>query len=600
MLPEDFLETIINNSPAYVMVLDINGSIQFVNRTAGNRQKGSVLGQSVFEGLANQEEIAKLKDCLNQIKQLKTTLLLEQKASSPEGITCYWETRVSPILNADEVTGFVLFSNDITIEKAAQMEQQAIFDLSTDFLCILKFDGFFSRVNPAFIDKLGYTEQELLSIPLRDLLHPDDRDKTLVAFSQMTSLGIGESPIENRYIGKNGNIVSIEWRGSIDTEANRIIGVGRDVSASRELEDQLRQAQKMEAIGLLAGGIAHDFNNLLMAISANAEMGMISSNLEDVKTRLRDIESASERAAQLTHKLLSLSRNQPLQKKPLDLNHLIQNFQRLLDRALPANMQFSFDPQVKLPQIAGDKLQLEQALMNLCINARDSMPEGGTICISTSHNINGDQSDTVNLDISDTGGGIADSVKDRIYIPFFTTKPDVQGTGLGLSMVYGIMKKHGGNVSILNTNTSGTTMRLSFPALKRVCTPDNSKSQCLPFGGSETILVAEDERLVAKITKETLEKAGYTVLLATNGAEAVETFSTNKSIQLVFMDVIMPEMGGPEAASIIKQTNPDIPILFASGYAPDPQKHMPTDYIVLNKPYRGDELLSTIRNLLDN
>lgn len=600
MLPEKLITTLINASPAYMMVLDLNGTIQFMNKTASNQLQKSKANQTIFDTLASLEEVNRLKECLHQVKLTKTPKLLELKTTDANGATCYRESRISPILESHQVTGFMLFTHDITSNKAAQIEQQAIFNLSTDFLCVFNFDGFFSRVNPAFIKKLGYSEQELLNTPIKNLVHPEDRDSTLNALSQMLRSGVGESLIENRYVGKHGNIVNIEWRGSIDTEANRIICIGRDVTSSRELEEKLRQAQKMDAIGQLAGGIAHDFNNLLMTISANAEMGMISTSLDDIKSRLVDIESAAARAAQLTQKLLTIARNQTLQKKPLDLNHLVQNFLRQLDPTLPTTIKLKFEPQLNIPPIAGDKSQLEQALMNLCINARESMPNGGTLCLRTSHCTNGTLSDHIILDISDTGGGIEHSVKDKIYNPFFTTKPGVQSSGLGLSMVYGIVQKHAGSISILNTNVSGTTMRLSLPALKQTSAPDNGKSQVLPFGGSETILVAEDERLVAKITKETLEKAGYTVLLATNGAEAVETFSTNKSIQLVFMDVIMPEMGGPEAASIIKQTNPDIPILFASGYAPDPQKHMPTDYIVLNKPYRGDELLSTIRNLLDN
>jgi len=167
-------------------------------------------------------------------------------------------------------------------------------------------------------------------------------------------------------------------------------------------------------------------------------------------------------------------------------------------------------------------------------------------------------------------------------------------------MVYGIMQKHEGSIVILNTDTSGTTMRINLPPLTQIAAPDNTANQSLPFGGNETILVVEDEKLVAKITRETLEKAGYTVVLATNGEEAIECCANDTSIQLIFMDVVMPKMGGPEAASIIRKTRPKIPILFTSGYAPDSYKAIQNDYTVLNKPYRGDDLLNSIRTLLDN
>jgi PAS domain S-box-containing protein len=599
MSPEDFLETLTSNSPSYVMVLDSDGLIRFVNRTTRNLSKNEVLGQPIFNFAADQDEIDKLRDCFKQVVTTKKTQLLENKALSPEGALSYWESRVSPIIEANKVTGFILFTNNITTKKAALLEQQAIFNLTEDFLCVLKFDGYFGRVNPAFIEKLGYTEEELLSTPYIDLIHPDDRQMTIDTFTLVTDQHQRVPPFENRYIGKGGNVVSIEWLGTIDLEASRVIGVGRDVTANRELERQLRQAQKMDAIGQLAGGIAHDFNNLLMAISANAEIGLLSDNLDSVKTRLRDIEAATARAAQLTSKLLTFSRNQPLQKKPLDLNHLIQNFLRLLERVLPAHTLLRFEPEVDIPHVAGDKSQLEQVLMNLCVNARDAMLNGGTITITTSLNTISNKTSLVCLDVTDEGGGIADSVKEKIYNPFFTTKSEGKGTGLGLSIVYGIMQKHEGSIDILNSDVSGTTMRLCFPALKQAKAAENTKNQSLPFGGWETVLVAEDEALVAKITKETLEKAGYKVLCASNGLEAVELCANDSTIQLVFMDVIMPQMGGPEAAALIKQTRPEVPILFASGYAPDSHQAMQDDYIVLNKPYRGDELLNTIRTLLD-
>jgi PAS domain S-box-containing protein len=599
MSPEDFLDTLTSNSPSFVMVLDRKGLIRFVNRTTRNLSKAEVLGEPIFNYAADQQEIDKLQECFNVVTQTKKTQLLENKALSPEAVVSYWESRVSPIIEADEVTGFILFTNNITKEKAARQEQEAIFNLSPDFLCVLKFDGYFSRVNPAFIEKLGYTEEELLKTPYIDLIHPDDQQMSIDAFTRVSEHHASIPPFENRYIGKAGKVISIEWRGTIDVEANRVVGIGRDVTATRELEQQLRQAQKMDAIGQLAGGIAHDFNNLLMAISANAEMGLFSDDLDSSKTRFRDIEAAAARAAQLTGKLLTFSREQPLQKKPLDLNHLIQNFLRLLERVLPANILLRFEPEVNLPHIAGDKSQLEQVLMNLCVNASDAMADGGSITVRTGQRTSADKTKLVYLDVSDTGSGIADSIKEKIYNPFFTTKSEGKGTGLGLSMIYSIMQKHQGSIDIVNSSSSGTTMQVCFTALKKVKAPENAKNQSLPFGGWETLLVAEDEALVAKITKETLEKAGYKVLSAGNGLEAVELCANDSSIRLVFMDVMMPQMGGIEAAAIIKQTRPEVPVLFASGYAPDTHKSIQSDYIILNKPYRGDELLNTIRTLLD-
>ncbi len=599
MTPEDFLETITSNSPSYIMVLDNNGLIRFVNRTTRNLDKKSVLGQSAFDYVASQEEADKLRACFDRVTKHQKPELLESKAINSEGRISYWESRISPVMENGVPSGFVIITNNITKRVSAQLEQQAIFDLSADFLCVLKFDGYFGRVNPAFVTKLGYSEEELLSTPVFDFIHPEDRQVTLDAFTRVREEHHKLPPFENRYVAKDGSLVIIEWLGSVDREANRVIGIGRDVTANRELEQQLRQSQKMEAIGQLAGGIAHDFNNLLMAISANTELGLLSDNLDKVRSRLRDIEAASERAAELTRKLLSFSRNQPLQKAPLDLNLLIQNLLRLLERVLPPNIQLTFQPELNLPLVAADKLQLEQVLMNLCVNARDAMPDGGHIALSTGRIIDKTNDAQVTVDVSDSGTGIPESIKERIYNPFFTTKPEGHGTGLGLSMVYSIMQKHNGTVTIHDTTDKGTTMRITLPPVKAADKSKIALNQSLPFGGSETILVADDEQLVAKITKETLEKAGYTVVVASNGQQAIELCKNNPAIQLAFLDVMMPQMNGPDAAAIIKQDSPQLPILFATGYAADSHKTLQDKYHVLHKPYRGDELLNMIRKLLD-
>jgi PAS domain S-box-containing protein len=438
MPSDNFLESIINNSPSHVLVLDLDGTIKFINRTAGGRSKEEVLGQSVFSGLVEQEEIAKMKRCFAQVQTSKSPQLIEQQALSQAGIVRHWETRVSPIIDNEEVTGFILFSNDITTKKTILAEQATIFNLSSDFLGILKLDGFFSRVNPAFNQAIGYTEEEILNIPFIDLIHPDDRELTSKAINADISQAPHTFTLENRAVGVDGKVVRIEWRGNID--AKEIIVVGRDITAKRELEQQLHHAQKMEAIGQLAGGIAHDFNNLLMAISANAEMGQMCTNLEDAQRRLSDIDSASTRAAELTQKLLALSRNQPLQKKPLDLNYLIQNLQRKLELALPSTIKCSFEPAKKIPQITGDKGQIEQIIKNLCANAGDSMPEGGTILISTGCSPSLGKPNYVHVDITDSGLGIDDNIKEKIFNPFYTTKGASQRAGLGLSIVYALLK----------------------------------------------------------------------------------------------------------------------------------------------------------------
>lgn len=582
------------------MLLDHDGIIQYVNRTTRDLSKQQVLGQSIFNYVADEDQESKLKNCFKTVTETKSTQLIENRSVHPDGHYVYWESRVSPIIEANSVNGFVLFTNNISKRKSTELEQHAVFSLSDDFLCILKYDGYFARVNPAFVSKLGYSEEEFLTRPFLDFIHPDDKKKSESAFKSITPEQSHLPPFENHYLAKDGNTITISWSGIIDSEGQRIIGIGRDITEHRALEQQLGHAQKMDAIGQLAGGVAHDFNNLLMAITANAELGMMSDNLTEINRRLKDIESAAVRAAELTNKLLTFSRNQPLVKKPLDPNQLITSFIKLLKRVIPENIEIIFNPTADIPLISGDRAQLEQVIMNLCVNARDAIASSGSIIISTESSTSTENGDRVLIRVRDTGCGIEASIQEQIFNPFFTTKEEGHGTGLGLSTVYGIVKEHAGSIKIESTNDHGTSMCLSLPVDGNTKVSTDAKNNSLPFGGNETILLAEDEELVSKATANTLEKAGYTVIKASNGIEAVNICKDNPEIDLVFMDVVMPKMGGPDAAKAIRQFREDLPILFASGYSPDSHFIAEERYPILNKPYRSDELLTNVRTILDN
>lgn len=600
--PASLLEAITHFSPSFVSVLDTEGVIQFVNRTTEGLTKEQVLGQCIFDYLPDKAEADKLKACFTSVIRTKRPQRVEINVARENGVTILWETRASPIIESEAVTGLVLFTNDITERRATEFQQQTVFDLSEEFWCILKFDGYLARVNPAFTLKLGYTEEELLKIPLIELLHPDDRERTLKAFAQSKTNDGQPAGIENRYLAKDGSEISIRWDGRLDADAQRFIAVGKDVTENRSLEQQLGHAQKMDAIGHLAGGVAHDFNNLLMAITANSELGMMSENLDEIKKRLTDIESAARRAAELTQKLLTFSRDQPSHKKPLELNKLIQNFMKLLERVIPENVELVFTADPSIDQVVGDPVQLEQVIMNLCVNARDSIVGAGTIWITTSHQIgvdNNAKGERLCLRVADSGTGIPRTLLDKIFNPFFTTKQEGKGTGLGLSTAYGIVKNHNGVIEVEKTGISGTTMLVTLPTeeLKTNSTADEQYS--IPIGGNETILLAEDEELVASSTTNTLEKAGYTVLLATNGEEALRICGEREDIDLLFLDVVMPKLDGPDAASAIRLTRPDLPIIFASGYSPDNHRELIEQYLIINKPYRSTELLSSIRGVLD-
>lgn len=597
-----FLEAITNFSPSFVSVLDTGGIIQFVNRTPFDLPKERVLGSCLFDYLNDKKESDKLKDCFDTVIQTRQPKPVEIVTAVAKKTPIIWECRVSPIIESDLVTGLVLFTNDITQRRATEFEQQAVFDLSEEFWCILKFDGYLARVNPAFTTKLGYSEAELLDIPFRELIHPDDRAGTLKAFAASKNTDEQPSSIENRYLAKDGRVVSIKWDGRLDVEAQRFIAVGKDVTENRSLEQQLGHAQKMDAIGHLAGGVAHDFNNLLMAITANSELGMMSEDIAEVKRRLTDIESAALKAAELTQKLLTFSRNQPSHKKNLDLNSLIKSFIKLLERVIPENVELIFEPDPEISKVYGDPVQLEQVIMNLCVNARDSIKGAGTIWITTRRLIKSEkdsEEEQVCLQVRDSGSGIPSELLDKVFNPFFTTKQEGKGTGLGLSTAYGIVKKHNGTINIEQTGVGGTIMRITLSSQNIEAEAIVEQQRSIPLVGSETILVAEDEELVASATTNILKKAGYRVILASNGIEAVQICSERDDIDLLFMDVIMPKMDGPDAAAEIKKTRPELPIVFASGYSPETHRELVEQYPILNKPYRSEELLSSIRSVLD-
>lgn len=598
MSPEYFLDAITKSSPSYVILVDREGLIQYVNRVTKSLSKEEVLGQPIFRYATDQIEIDKIKACFKEVLELKESRIMESKAITLSGSNSYWETRVSPILKEKSVTGFILFANNITDRKAAEKEQHAIFNGSEDFLCILKFDGYFSRVNPAFLTKLGYTEPELLSIAYLDLIHPDDKPKSIAAFGNARTKDHRFSPFENRHVARDGSTLTIQWSVTADFEGKRLIAVGRDITKTRELEKQLAQAQKLDAIGQLAGGVAHDFNNSLMAISANAELGLISDDVPELKRRFTDIQAASAKAALLANKLLTFSRNQAVSTKTLDVNVFVESVTRKLKKTTPHSIT------VKLQLATGNILtkanhaQLEQVLANVYNNSIDAMPNGGMITISTKLESTGKNTEIV-LEVEDSGTGIASELLSKVFDPFFSTKKDGHGTGLGLATAYGVVKKHEGEIRITQTSPAGTKIQIRLPAVKKLTQADNSKNEALQFGGSETILLVEDDILVANVATATLNKSGYTVLQASNGLEAIQLCKDHPSIQLIFMDVVMPEMGGPEAAEIIREMRPTTPILFASGYSPDNDQNTLNEYPILNKPYRSDVLLNTVREMLE-
>ena len=384
----------------------------------------------------------------------------------------------------------------------------------------------------------------------------------------------------------------------------------------RALEEQLRQSQKMEAIGRLAGGIAHDFNNLLTIINTHAQLGLMElKDLDPMKGKLESIQKAGERAANLTRQLLAFSRRQPVERKVIDLNTLLQELEKMLTRVIGEDVELRTILDKDLGRVKADPGQVEQAILNLVVNAKDAMPSGGKLTIETANReLDKEYAHThldmkpgryVMLSVSDTGVGMTPEVRDRVFEPFFTTKEKGKGTGLGLSTVYGAVKQSDGYIWVYSERGQGTTFKIYLPRVNEPLgerTAEKVVHGLLP-GGSETILVVEDEEEVRKLAVAILRKQGYRILEASNGGDAFLICEQGKElIDLLLTDIVMPGLNGPELARRLGYFYPEMKVLYMSGYTDSgilQQDMLDRGMFFLQKPFSVEHLTGKVRAALD-
>ena len=474
----------------------------------------------------------------------------------------------------------------------------------------------FIQVNEATVNQYGYTAEEFKKLNTFDILVPEEADRLREHFRQ--------SSMQGRHVGlwkhrkKDGSVFEVEISSHEFLYGDRRVRlvVAQDVSQRHQLEEQLRQAQKMEAVGRLAGGVAHDFNNLLMVIKGHTELLLNALPPSDnVSRKIQQIDRAADRATSLTRQLLAFSRMQVLQPRAMNLNTVVEEMGKLLPRLIGEDIELVISAAGDLGTVRADASQMEQVIMNLAVNARDAMPGGGRLLIETS-NAELDHSYAaihpvvpmgryVLLAVTDTGTGMDPETQARIFEPFFTTKEQGKGTGLGLSTVYGVIKQSGGFIWVYSELGKGTSFKIYLPRVDQPAEDAGAGrvSTAAPRG-CETVLLAEDEQDVREVAREFLESGGYTVIEASNGAEALRLAAEHKGkIDILVTDMIMPGMTGQELAYHLQQESAGLGVIYMSGYslnAAAQAVQWDASTRLLTKPFSRNTILRTVRDVLGN
>ncbi len=625
---KELTEKYLNVAGVMFVILDRNGRVVRVNRKTCEvlgRENNDLLGRDWITAVMPVEARDDFREVLDHLMAGQITPYEYVEASI---LTGTGETRLISWHNAllkDEngsVIGAVSSGEDITERKEmenrlaeSEMRYRLLFERSIDSVLIVRPDGELITANSTTATLLGVEVDELTSLNIKEFLrNPDDWARFR---SEIEEHGfVKDYPLEQ--IQEDGTeklclLSSSLWKDR-DGAVIGYLSIIRDITESLKLEEQLRQAQKMESIGTLAGGIAHDFNNILTIIQGYSEMllGDKSQNHIDFAD-LSAVHGAARRGAELVKQLLTFSRRVETEFRPVNLNQEVQTATKLLSRTIPKMIDMRLSLADNLNRINADPGQMEQIILNLAVNAKDAMPQGGTLTFVTGNTTLDEEycrtqpeaspGYHIFLQIKDTGRGMSKEVMQRIFEPFYSTKKQGEGTGLGLAMVYGIVKNHGGHVTCHSEPGVGTTFTIYFPVIEVTSLDHKMETETLPTGGSETILLVDDEEMVRSLGTKMLERAGYSVLTAQNGEEALALYGNyGKKVNLVLLDLIMPGMGGYQALERLKTMDPDIRVVIASGYSPDGLLKASTESGAVGfvgKPFNRTDLLSTVRTALD-
>jgi two-component system cell cycle sensor histidine kinase/response regulator CckA len=550
-------------------------------------------------------------------------------AIRPDGTRKWFLVNADPILDeAGALTEVVATFVDITDRKQAELEREQyfkFFNTSRDLMGITDLHGVFKRVNRAFVDTLGYSEEELVNGPLVRFVHPEDQRATLDETARMRETG-HTVRFENRFVCKDGSLRWLSWHAIVNYQEGFAYATARDITDQKKAEEELRQtearqrqlekeliqAQKLESLGTLASGVAHDFNNLLGIILGYTSMLEQQALDPKIAQRIQSIQQAALRGASLVKQLLTIARKGESHFESLSLNEITRETIELLHRTFPKTISLISELS-DTELVRGDSAQIHQILLNICLNARDAMPQGGTLRIASQMKdgtavaaefprANADE--YVFLSVADSGIGMDEETRRRIFEPFFTTKGPGKGSGLGLTLVYSIVENHRGFIAVDSMPGAGTTFRIYLPVDRTSDAPGTpgparTETPC----GTETVLFVEDEEMLAAIIREILTEKGYTVLVAADGETGVTLFrEKHQEIDIVLSDLGLPGLPGEEVVRRIKSIDPRAIVLVASGFVDPGVRARLTDLGVrhiIQKPYAPSEVLEVIRAAID-
>ena len=639
----ELLGTFLQAVPGVVYAKDRDGRMLVANRGTAEligKSPADFIGRTDAEFLEDKAQAAIIMETDRRILGSGRVETLEEAISLPDGRPAIWLSTKAPLLDAGgAIVGLIGSSVDVTAQiKAREIlarsredlerevaertaERDRVWRHSRDLIVVVGTDGIFRSVNPAWTAILGHQPVEVVGRSVSELIWPDDAALTQSALADASETDL--TAFENRFTHKDGSARWISWHTSV--AGDLVYAYGRDVTAEKEnaaalqqAEAALRQAQKMEAVGQLTGGLAHDFNNLLTAITGSLDllqMRMRQGRLENVARYVNAAQSAAKRAAALTHRLLAFSRRQTLDPKPTDVNRLASDMADLIRQTVGPEITVEVVGTVGLWTALVDSNQLENALLNLSITARDAMPDGGRLTIETGNRWMDERAarerdvppgQYLSVCVSDTGTGMSADVIARAFDPFFTTKPLGQGTGLGLSMVYGFTRQSGGQVRIYSEVGSGTVVCMYLPRLYggEAQQEDDRRVGELPRAEQgETVLVVDDEPTIRMLVSEVLLDLGYLAIEAGDGAAGLKVLESSTRIDLLVTDVGLPGgMNGRQVADAARLLRPGLKVLFITGYAENAavgNGHLDPGMQVLTKPFNMEDLASRISGLIE-